>query len=233
MKFPRIRTSGLMLAATAFLWSCGDVGQSPVSSVDTAVAPSEIAAVTQEAPAGTFVFSGRALRAAKHGVEEGTFVYDCDAGMIDEDRGGKLKAKFKNYVGKDQIQVISAEFKVGKKSLVPVLPAFKGKHLVTMSVRSGTSLDDVLIKFWPPGMLFTPAAELSVHFKGEFDGVAPVAYHVTKDGKVTVIKVTIEQKKGSFVLKVEVPGFSEYSYDDGDEEADEDPTHDDGSCWGC
>ena len=233
MLFPRVRTFGLMLAATALVWSCGDVGQSPVSSVDTAVAPSEISAVTQEAPAGMFVFSGRALRVAKSGVEEGTFVYERDAGMIDEDKGGKLKAKFKSYAGKDQVQVKSAELKVAKDSIIPVLPAFKGKHLVVMSVRSGTSLDDVLVKFWPPGMVFTPNAELSVHFQGEFDGDAPVAYHVTKDGKVTVIKVTIEQKKGSFVLKVEVPGFSEYSYDDGDEEADEDPTHDDGSCWGC
>jgi hypothetical protein len=121
------------------------------------------------------------------------------------------------------MQVREATFKVAKNSIGGrIAPLWKNYHEIEMSVETGQTLAQVIVKFRPAGMTFDPVAVLELKVKGELDPSTLVAYHVSKSGRVTKPAFKVEGKKTAWKLSVEVPSFSEYSWD---EEADEAPTY--------
>jgi hypothetical protein len=85
---------------------------------------------------------------------------------------------------------------------------------IDMTVLSGTSLDDVLVAFGPAGLQFDPPAELMLVLAGDISSVdlhSLKAYHHTSDGEVTIVNLESYQSNGRLIVRISVPGFSDYS----------------------
>jgi hypothetical protein len=220
----RISTEVLTLAVAAltgmaFLTSCGDPERSPlVSSADD---PAQAVSAPVPPSGGTFSIGFSPRPANDQVLTKPAWVqkrYDTD--FVSRGRGGKLKTRFSTWLwddDDDDVRVDEVEFKVNKK-------AIDSDRFVTMEVTSGTSLDDVRVKFWPSGVQFEPAAELKIELRGELDkdtlkGLK--AYHVEKDGTVTKIKVKVSGRGDKWKLTIKIPGFSYYDLADDEDYADE------------
>jgi hypothetical protein len=191
------------------------------------------AAITQAAlPAGVIVFTPSALRAAKRSTRNVTQASGTDTEIIRNREGGDLRVDIRPYGDNDILRVKSAKFEIEKKSIGGVKPLKRDRYLITMTVHSGTTLSDVAIEFTPSGMTFSPAAQLEVQLSGthSIEGKEIVGYHIDADGTVTEIRTKVEDRRGTLKLTIDVPGFSEYDWDDDgydwEHEADDDSTED-------
>jgi hypothetical protein len=231
-KFRNLRPAALGLTMAAVLWSCGEMGQNPTTSLDQSAEPAP-AVVDAQPSGGYIVFTPRALAAAKRSKRSNSSTSSkSDLTVFANKRGANLSVKFNEKAGKNEVVVKKAEFKVHKNSVLEDPRALPGDyHLIAMTVTSGTSLDDIRVKFKPSGMKFDPNAELSIEVDGDFEATKLVAYHVSPSEK-TVKQIDVDAKKergGKYTLSVNVSGFSEYSWDDDDDDPCQQP---DSGCWG-
>ena len=213
-----IRSTITIVAAGLILVACGE----RPNPVDSGIQPFESSAsLVVPNPTGTefIVFGDAALARAKSALTSGSTYIQTETQMVKASKKAKLKVKFKKY--KAPMQVRNAVFKIAKKSIGGVDPLWEDYHEVGMAVETGQTLADVIVKFRPAGMTFDPVAILELNVKGELDPEALVAYHVSRNGKVTKPALKVEGRKTTWKLRVEVSSFSEYSWD---EEADEAPT---------
>ena len=209
-----IVATGLVLVACSESRNPIDLGVQPIKHSADLILPN---------PSGTefIVFGDAALARAKSALVSWSTHIQTDDRRVKASQKATLKVKFKKY--KAPMQVREAVFKIAKHSIGGVEPVWKNQYAVEMSVETGQTLADVIVKFRPAGMTFDPVAILELKVKGKLDPTALVAYHVSKKGRVSKPAFTVEGKKSTWKLRVEVPSFSEYSWD---EEADEPPTFD-------
>ena len=81
-------------------------------------------------------------------------------------------------------------------------------------------MEAIHVAFEPSDMTFSPVARLTIHGVGPIDVENLVVYHISDDGEVGEPPFTVTVDGGEWEITVEVPGFSEYTWED--EEADED-----------
>ena len=121
----------------------------------------------------------------------------------------ELCVKFRSYGGADDVTVKDATLYIETASVVG-----GGDYDVTMDAYSGTTLDDVNIVFSPSGLEFLPTATLTLRLLGPVTAEeVREARHICGDGtNVESITTQTSRNGESFlVVKIRVPGFSQYS----------------------
>ena len=210
-----------LLGLVVLLQGCGDSRRSPLNSQVGELSQVEASRAVVEAPPAIdnrpsyVVFSPfRATKLVKHA--NGVISKDTKK-TIDGKKGGKLDVKFSDDDDDDDddddkkksvtVRVKKATFKVKAKS-------FEKKAEISMTVYSGSTLADVKVEFTPSGLSFDPAAGLELQLKGTMKPGKMTGYHVSADGTVTLVEAVVEKAKGGWKLKMDIPGFSEYSWDE-------------------
>jgi hypothetical protein len=197
-----IRVPGLaLLVCVGLLLSCGDRGQNPVHSDAgfAAAKPTKSTVTVADDVVLAVITDGPTY-------QESTTEYVPLSGNV-------LSVTFPKYAEEGDIVVREATF------WVPADAMADGEgHDITMTVQSGTTLDDVQILFGPSGLTFEPHATLWLTLLGpvtEAD-VQQVA-HIAGDGYIENIDV-LSDKKGvaKLLVTIRIPGFSRYSLGDGD-----------------
>lgn len=88
-------------------------------------------------------------------------------------------------------------------------------YQIGMEAHSGTTLGDVQLIFTPSGTSFSPAATLGLVLIGDVDESAiQQATHLYGDGQIEAIETNYKKRKKSTTVKISVPGFSRYGFDD-------------------
>lgn len=214
----RTRTLLTIVAATVMTAACGDL-RGPLTS-GTPSQSEPIMAVPNPEGRDFIVFGEAGLGRASKASVSGTLLSQVESVIVKRSRKERLKVKFDSY--ESPLRVHEAKFEIEKNSIGDAEPLWKDHYAIVMQVETGQSLADVRVKFQPSGMSFTPVAKLTVKVKGSLDPTKLVAYHVSGNGLVTKPRMKAkEEKKGTWKLEVEVPGFSEYTYDDDDRYSDE------------
>ena len=224
-------TTLLTLACFVLLSGCGDMSRSPlVSSPDVTAPEGGGASLVNGRPslasddvAATIVLSPRALRAAKKANDSGKVTATAEAGVYTESvsarvspyRQKKMEVQFGEYGGADIVRVKKVSFTVKRNSIIgnEALQNHRdGSYAITMEVSSGTTLADVLVKFGPSGLKFSPPAQLDIFLEGELDPAEVAAYHIDGTaGTITKIGMEIDdQGRTGWKITIDVPGFSRY-----------------------
>jgi hypothetical protein len=229
-------TIGLMgIALMAFAAGCGDQARLPVASTEVGDEAPDASSSSMLA-GGKLVFSPRALAigAAKTAGEVTSLTKKARKNFHPK-KNGKMSVTFPKYGDNTILRVKKATFSVKKNSIGGLAPNNGKKYRIKMKVTSGTTLDDIVIAFSPAGLAFKPQAELKLLLKGTMDvaGAAKLAggdnesedmsdegkgkeafiYHISKDGKVTLVPVKVTEKRSGWLIKIKVPGFSEFDFD--------------------
>jgi len=223
------------LALGALLVGCGAMDRTPMASDE---------AVVEDVPASAMdgarlVFSPTALLqgAAKRVKSDASSLTRKAAKRFNPNWRDDLSVVFPKYGDKDILRVKKARFIVKRKSITGLEPNSGRKYKISMEVTTGTTLDDIEIAFTPSGLKFAPEATLKLLLKGTMSvggarklagvdsededdsddgtpGDEGVIYHVSKNGQITQVPVTIREKKSGWLLTIRIPGFSEYNWDD-------------------
>ena len=215
-----VRAFALLCAGLFIAAACGEVDRSPLVSEPNGADLRSSAAGEPSAAAFTVGFSPdppapgaltkpstRVRRARKE---------------IKPEKGGQLGVAFGHNKIRHAVGVKKTKLKVYKGSI-------KNKHTVTMTVFSGTTLEDVLVEFTPAGLDFHPPARLSILLEGELtqaDLDDLKAYHTSRDGSVTEVPLKVYfEDDGTWMVVIIVPGFSYYDIAADDEciVVDQDP----------
>lgn len=233
MSRPSFLSTAVMAVLIAVV-GCGDFNESPMNSFEE-VDLQEV----KDAPAGYLVFSQPmarmvATKKAKMTLAGGIFSHKVTKGF-EFDENEKLEVEFDNYADKGEIAVKKATFSVRKNSIdlseltTDVLLQNDGDDDdgddddddeidITMVVSSGTTLEDVVVAFGPSGLLFKPSARLDIQLTGNLKGLVAegqgFAYHIDGAGNITKVAMEAEVKSNGCKLRIEVPGFSRYTWDD-------------------
>jgi hypothetical protein len=218
----------ILATALALLGACGervDVALTPTTGPEQAQTiyklpdPDGISAIAFGAP-------GRRLTksAAKH-ISSKT-----DVQTISVAEGGNMGVVFNSASGDPEaVKVDHATFQVHPNTMGGTPAEGVEAVEVTMTVTSGLVLDDVSVPFGPSGLTFVPGADLNVWLTGPLAPMNIIVYHIYADGTVVPIPTQIVADGDLWLVHVPVPGFSEYSWDDDDD----DPCQQPGSgCWG-
>lgn len=212
-----------ILALGIIALACGDV-RSPLENTND---QAPLAAIDQNAPpAGIIAFGPRSLARARAKVAahattwSGLHYVAVDADLIDASEGGSLEADFPDYGPDGIVRATSTEFEVEANSIGGADPVWEDSHLILMKSHSGERLDEILVEFYPSGMTFSPVAKLTVKGVGPINVDDLVAYHIEGDGSVSQPPFTVKVTDDGWKIKVDVPGFSEYTYDDDDSAPD-------------
>lgn len=211
------------LAGAILMTGCGDPNLSPLApeqanipSPDAQQGLSDNGPVQQArkdrgavriglSPTGGLRLSGAAAKQA--GVTDSRSA----SGWFTFISGGSLSVHFFNDnegqgANPNIIQVSEATFTVPSRSM-------QGIHEISMTVHSGTTLDDVYVSFGPDGLTFNPHASLVLHLVGNTSNVDVnnlVAYHIYADGTVEEVPITVQSGSDYLILTIDVPGFSDY-----------------------
>ena len=186
-----------ILAGLALMIGCG-LGQTPL-------APDQEAAITEAVQP--------LIRAAKPTKKTATGAVKATTKTI-SGGGRSMTVKFRKYGAKTDVIVKEVRFTVAPNSIVG-----GGTHDITMTVYSGTTLDDVNVVFEPSGLQFDEPADLRIKLGGPANaGNVQQAQHIHGNGAYVESVSTETDKNGNSYLVVElkVPGFSRYSLGIGD-----------------
>ncbi len=196
----------LTLAGIALVSGCGGL-QAPV-------APGQAASAQKMSEGGSssdspeyVVFFSRSsdpskarVRAAKPTAAKGS------SGKFSPRRDGRLEVGFDDRNNGGLVQ--KATFEVKKGSIDREVE-------ISMTVYSGSALEDIGVKLTPSGLKFHPSATLKIDLQGvdrkDLQGLK--VYHI-EGSKVTEISVKVTGNKNNLTLTLEIPGFSEYSLGD-------------------
>ncbi len=216
----------LTLAGIFLFAGCGFLNQNPLAPPATAKPQ---AGVKSASNPGLFAitFSPNALDPATRATKPsgGSLYTETASGWFSPESSGKLKVKFEydddgdddddDDDGDDILRVEKAKFEVEEGSIDQDVE-------ITMTVQSGTTLEDVGVLFSPTGQEFNPFAKLTLCLEGELDEEdlgSIKAYHIEGDS-VTELSVKIsERDDDEWKIIVDVPGFSRYSLGGNDAEA--------------
>ena len=182
----------LTLAGIFLFAGCGFLNHNPLAPPATAKPQ---AGVKSDSSPGIFAitFSPNALdpetRATK--PSGGSLYTETASGWFSPESSGKLKVKFEyddddddDDDGDDILRVEKAKFEVEEGSIDQDVE-------ITMTVRSGTTLEDVGVLFSPTGQEFHPSAKLTLYLEGELDEEDLdnlKAYHIEGDSVTELSK---------------------------------------------
>ena len=218
-----------LIGAVAILaiGGCGEMDRTPLAT--------EQSIASADQPTGTIVFGPLSLAKRVRGGSKSSqgLRTKSDDAWIRVDDDGRLGVRFSGYGNKHTLQVTTAKFTIRKKSMD--VSSVASDHLrkrrrggervhIKMKVTSGQTLSDVLVEFGPHDLRFTPMATLEVTLDGNLDaldddgakGLAKPTevYHVSGNGKVTKVKAEVKVKRGKMTIKVQVPSFSSWDWND-------------------
>ena len=211
----------ITLAGIFLFTGCGILNQNPLGPPARAKPQ---AGVKSASNPGLFAitFSPHGLNPTTQATKPsgGSLYTKTASGWFSPESSGELKVKFKydgdddDDDGDDILRVEKAKFKVEEGSIDQDVE-------ITMTVQSGTTLEDVGVLFSPAGQEFYPYAKLTLFLEGELDeeNLGSIkAYHIEGDS-VTELSVKIsERDDDEWKIIVEVPGFSRYSLGGNDAE---------------
>ena len=208
----------LACVSTGFLWSCGPVTDTPTNS---SAPGAGVGAASTDVTAIAFSLPG-APRLSKTSAKNLETRFTSEDVEIDDD--AKLEVSFDredensnpSSAAQGVVRVRKASIEIHEESIGGSHAERQDEIEITMNVQSGLALSDVLVQFTPSGLTFRPTALLSVQLSGHLAPTEIIVYHIYSDGTVVEILTEIVQDGDYWRVNVDVPGFSEYSWDDGD-----------------
>ena len=126
--------------------------------------------------------------------------------------GRTIPLNLPNYAADGDVAVGMTVFTVPRNSMTD------GEgHEITMTVQSGTTLEDVQVVFGPSGLEFAPPARLALTLLGPVtEEDVRRATHIYADGCIESIATQTDVRGTAFMLvTIRIPGFSRYSLGDG------------------
>ncbi|MDA0747481.1 MAG: hypothetical protein O2954_13255 [bacterium] len=210
------------LVGTMFLQGCGDSRQELLNSGPSSVQESRgtqgaAYLILQPKVAGKLGLGDlieNTVRVVDGLVLDPNSKVETDADKFKYGSSGELWTYFGNYADywNGEVQVKEATFLVDKYSV----PSESGDVRITMTVYSGYSFDDVVVKFEPSGFNFLPEkpAHLKLKLRGKEVPEDVKGYHA-HGAEVEETEITYEEHNGLLekyvIVTLKVPGFSEYS----------------------
>lgn len=202
---PRAVFATLALAGMILLTGCGGLSQRPLAPDRAAtLQKADESAYSSDSPF-FLVFADPSklrLRATKPTEAKSA------KGVFSPRRDGNLEVRFNRDDDDDAVRVKKTTFSVSKGSI-------KQEVEISMTVFSGSALEDIGVKFTPSGLKFSPPAKLEIDLQGadrkDLQGLK--VYHI-EGGKVTEISIKVTGNKNNLTLILEIPGFSIYSIGD-------------------
>ncbi len=210
--------TSLALAGIVLLSGCGDPGRSPlVSDADVAVQKGSETAYTGSSSI-SFGFSPQALKRPKALGKLATA--QVEIRTVSEwfypFAGGSIEARFSDDDDDDEsssggVRVDKVVFSVSAGSINQPVE-------ISMTVHSGSTLDDVLIQYSPDGLHFNPPAIMRMFLKGYLSPYTVQnlkAYLISADGTVEEVPLTIQPwGPNGWRITTAVPHFTEEDLDD-------------------
>ena len=204
--------AGLVMGGVALLVGCGGLMQSPLSPRQPAVVQqmSEEGYSSDDSPF-TLVLAPKGFDPSKARLRAAKPTQAKSArGVFSPRRDGSLEVRFNRDDDDDDdaVRVKNATFEVSKGSI-------KHEVDISMTVFSGSALEDIGVKFTPSGLKFNPPATLKLNLQGadrkDLQGLK--VYHI-EGNRVTEISVKVTGNKNNLTLTLDIPGFSIYSIGD-------------------
>ena len=199
--FRTFPTALVLLGLVVLLQGCGDLGRSPLISNDETETPVAL----EKRSHVIFLGPINRLRTTKP-VHQGQLGWRTRAAEIGPS-GGMLNLVESNGPGSgDDLEV---HFAVPHRSL-------QDPAMIMMGVY-GETLSELRVAFNPDGLQFSPSAQLKVvlgldRIDLSLDDLK--VYHEHEDGTVDEPDFWIQQQGSHIIIRVVVPGFSEYSWDE-------------------
>ena len=208
----RVTFTLLTMACFVILSGCGDLSRSPLVSDPAATIQEGSGQSSLSDSPSYIVLSPRALRAAKPGSKDQEKDQESVSDKFKVGKtGGELEIKLPGKADKeDLVCVKKVKFKVDKKSI-------EQTYDISMTVFTGSTLEDVMLAFTPSGIAFEPPATLEIYVEGAVDADLLKAYHITGDGEVTEVGMDIDKKRKEWKITIKVPGFSRYDLSGNDD----------------
>jgi len=214
----------MAVALLGLMWGCGSLDQSPLVSTDDGAVQAvnnSPTAVTGSSPvlkgnSFAIAFGPKAL-AKTTGGSDGSTMVRWVQDLFEVDSDGSMGVEFPVYGDESTVRIVTATFAVDAntmRSLPPNGP--DGTYDITMEAYSASTLGDVLVRFNPSGLEFKPHASLVVTVAGPVSiqqGTYTV-YHIYQDGTIKELRSKVTISDGVTTFDVQVPGFSEYDWDD-------------------
>ena len=133
------------------------------------------------------------------------------SGWFSPESSGELKVNFEDVYngvrGKNGVRVKQATFKVEKGSIDHDVQ-------ISMTVVSGSTVEDVWVQFSPWGQEFHPSATLTLVLVGKLnkeDLNYLEAFHIEGNLATEMSVQIVQGVDGEWIIIVKVPGFSRYS----------------------
>ncbi len=195
----------LALAGIALISGCGNL-QAPAAPGQTpTVQKTNGSAYSSDGPF-TLVFSPKALDPSRARAAKPT-ASNKISGPFSPKKGGKLEVKLDDRGDDHSVSVQKATLEVQKGSIDHEVE-------ISMTVLSGSALDDIAVLFTPSGLRFTPPAKLTLVLNGnldEQDVKALKAYHIEGQTSQEISVLVYPSGKNEWTVILKVPGFSIYS----------------------
>lgn len=201
--------TALALGGTVLLVGCGGLNQQPLAPGATALQGGK--AASNDSPA--YIFFSQASDPSKVGVRAAKPAAAnalSATGLFSPRKDGKLEVKLDDRDDGNGVHVQKSTFEVRKGSIDREVE-------ISMTVYSGSNLEDIGVAFTPSGLTFNPPATLTLALQGDVkkkDLEGLKAYHI-HDSTVTQIPIHISSRgKDGLTITLRVPGFSTYSLGD-------------------
>lgn len=222
----RATLKAFTMAFAVITIGCGDSNRALLSpNIDEAnqaetnvslnVAANESQVKTLDPRLTYFTFSPEMPHATKKGKKNKNSATE----KFKKNKSGKLVVK-PDKIPDSDVQLISATFTVKKKSIPKNVE-------ISMTVYATKDLQSLVIAFTPAGLTFSPPGILELVIQGELEketekALTKIYHRHGEDNTVTPIDSDVEKKKKTYKVKIKVPGFSQYYWDDGsDTEGDD------------
>ncbi len=175
------------------MYGCSDVSDSPTSAGQA----------VEEDPSGRVIIAfspEAAMRAAKR-LDDDDDNSRTDSDLFTPDDAGEFEVKMEEEDSEVNVEFCVQEGGVGEDVVI------------TMTV-SGSTLNDLVIAFHPPGTQFVIPAVLKIDMESEDDNPESSdiqAFHIYPDGTSTVAEIIdIDADDDELAVEISIPGFSRY-----------------------